>query len=804
MRKYLLIAAAAALLLCSCIKSPRYSVPQEDIDKTDLLRHTDSEDKRQISNYTHIVNDDDELFFIVDSIVTNAEILALDGDHQSAQNLIKIIFEIFSIPEESSENTDLLLYRIARLYVEKMPPNYIDSIPMSITAFVTQYQFQVIMSEIDTANIDMTHLPINCVRDVLFNIPVTYNKRVQQAMLVLLAANRSERMIRLLNRSMIYRPFMAKMYEEAGLPTDITYLPLLESAFNPKAYSKAHASGLWQFIPSTGRIFGLRDSYWLDERRDPIKSTEASIAYFKRLYELFGDWYLALASYNCGEGRVGRLIRSAKEINPDTLVTYWDLKLPNETMNYVPLYIGYQIIGKNPKCFGFFPDTTTLPFTYDTVKVSDCIDMAKIAKGIGISADSLRGINPQIKQFCTPPDVKNVTLYIPLGTKELYHNFYAALKPEDKVKWYRYKVAYGDNLNSIAKKFGSTVQSIKDMNRMKSNTLAAGRYILLPLPDNEITAQNIIKADEEEKKAAAAAAPQIQKPTDASGKVNYRVSYGETLFSISRLYGITVNDIMGWNPKIKPKYLREGDIVVIYTDKHQQPQQTQQTSSTPQTSQTPAAETATAPAAAVQSVQTADKKPDGEQQKYIVKNGDNLFQISLKLKVSLSDLISWNNKDSDNPIIYPGETLAYYQGSSAQTNVPQTAVKEVKTAVSGNSDVINYRVNSGDTFYSIAKTFSSTVQELEVLNGVKASELKSGQIIKVLDKTPNSSINPKIETNEPTAKTGVMSYKVQNGDYLYKLASKFNVSVQEICIANNFSQDRKLMVGEVIKIPTKN
>ncbi|MCL1947783.1 MAG: LysM peptidoglycan-binding domain-containing protein [Chitinivibrionia bacterium] len=817
MRKYLPFAVlVAALMLCSCLKSPRYSGPHE---KTDDEHTSELDLKEQITRYTHIVNDDDELFFIVDSIVTNAENLTLDGDHQSAQNLIKIIFEIFSIPEESSENTDLILYRIARLYVEKMPPNYIDSIPMSITAFVTQYQFQVIMSEIDTANIDISNLPINCVKDVLFNIPVTYNKRVQQAMLVLLAANRSERMIRLLNRSMIYRPFMVKMYEEAGLPTDITYLPLLESAFNPKAYSKAHASGLWQFIPSTGRIFGLRDSYWLDERRDPIKSTEASIAYFKRLYELFGDWYLALASYNCGEGRVGRHIRNGKEANPDSLVTYWDLQLPSETMNYVPLYIGYQIIGKNPKCFGFFPDTSIVAFPYDTVKVSDCIDMAKIAKGIGISTDSLRNINPHIKQFCTPPDAKNVTLYIPLETKELYNNFYATLTPEDKVKWYRYKVASGDNLNSISKKFGASVQAIKDMNRMKSNTLAAGRYILLPLPDNETTAQNIIKADEEEKKAAAAAAPKIQKPTDASGKVNYRVSSGETLYSISRLYEITVNDIMAWNPKIKPRYLREGDIVVIYTDKHQISQQAQQTekkteSTTTANSATNTTNTtATTPATQTAQTQTADKKPDGEQQKYVVRNGDNLFQISLKLKVSLSDLIAWNNKDSDNPIIYPGETLLYYQGSSTKSTTTaqtQTNVKEVKTAVSGNSDVINYRVNVGDTFYSIAKTFSTTIQELEVLNGFKARELKAGQIIKVLDKTPTSLVNPKAEKvekakeKEPETKDGLMSYKVQNGDYLYKLASKFNVSVQEICIANNFSQDRKLMVGEVIKIPTKN
>ena len=792
MQKYKLLLLAVTFLLCSCLQSPRFTAPQENI-----VNDVKTEEILKIAENTHIINDNEELIVIADVMLSNAEKLSLDRNFQGAQQLIKVLFEILPLSDENDENTDEFLYRIASFYVEKMPPQYIDSIPQSIIAFVTLYQFQTIMNEIDTTNIDISQLQLNCTRDVLFNVPITYNKRVQQALLALLAADKSERMIRLLNRKLFYRPFMIEMYREAGLPTDITYLPLLESAFNPKAYSWAHASGLWQFIPSTGKIFGLRDSYWLDERRDPIKSTEASIAYFKRLYNMFDDWYLALASYNTGEGRVRRLVREKKKElieagmpEENIKVTYWDLQLPKETMNYVPLYIAYQIIAKNPKCFGYIIDSTITPFPYDTIKISDCVDMAKIAKGIGISADSLKGINPHIKQFCTPPDAKDVNLYIPLGTKELYTKFYSTLKSDDKIKWHRYKIASGDNLGSIAKKFGTTIQAIKDMNKMKNNALVAGRYILLPLPESGVDLTKIIA--EEEKKAAAKPAREKQMPTAGnSEKINYKVSSGETFYSIARLYDISISDIQSWNPNITPKSLRAGDILIIYMNGQAGQQAAAATKST-QTTQTQ------------QNIATQSQPTSGEKQKYVVKDGDNLYQISLKLNVKLSDLIEWNNKDKNKPIIRPGETLVYYSTTGEQkTNTTTQNVTTQSSPLPSNQSVINYKVQKGDTFYSIARNFSTSVAELESLNNMKASELKAEQIIKVSDNTTQTRTQNVVTQSPQSSSNGVINYRVKNGDYLYKLASQFNVSVQEICLANNFSQDRKLRAGEIIKIPNK-
>ena len=809
MLKHRYLIAATAVVLCSCLESPRRltTAPHEEIKIQNAVEG--------IPQLTKIVSDNNDLMLIANKMLANAENMTLDRNFEGAQNLISLIFEILPLSDENNEDTDDFLYRVARFYIEKMPPQYFDSIPQSIAAFVLRLQFEMFMSEIDTANVDWSQIPLmNCIRDVEFNIPIVFNARVQQAFATLLAPNRHDRMIRFLDRMALYQPFMKEMYREAGLPTDIVYLPLLESGFNPRAYSVAHASGIWQFIPSTGNAFNLRQNHWLDERRDPIKSTQASIRYFTQLYNLFGDWHLALAAYNTGQGRVRRLINARRkeliesgvpesEIN----ITYWDLRLPRETMYYVPLYTAFKVIAKNPRCFGFFADTTIVPFPFDTVKVSESIEMSRIARAVGISPDSLRFINPHIRQFVTPPDMPNVNLFIPKGTREAFREFFESLTPEDRIRWHRHRVVAGDNLNNLARRFGTTAQAIRDINRMRNNTLVVGRHILIPIPHNE-NLERIIA--EEQRRAAAqpatatATATRQQQPATGN-RVNYRVSSGETLASIARLYGVSVNDLMAWNPNIRPRFLKVGHIVIIYTDGRRAGQPA------------PAAAQTQAQAQAQTSTPAA---PATTRQSYIVQSGDNLFQISRRLNVRLSDLIAWNNKDANNPIIIPGETLVYYTNAPAQTAQTQartqTAARpsapQAQTTAPVSSaavfDTINYRVNRGDTFFSIARNFSSTVAELEALNNMTANQLQAGQTIRVVNRaTPSTRVQPSAtaaaQTQTETNGNGMIRHRVQSGDNLHRLASRFNVSVQDIALANNFSTTRQLRIGETINIPVK-
>ena len=477
------------------------------------------------------------LFLTIDSIVSDAKIYALDGNFSEAQCLMNEIFEMLSEQKKSINKTESLIRRIVGLYIDKMPLNFIDSMDVSIRPFVFDYRLERFMGKIDTTDMDMEQFPADCIRDILFdlNIPITYNKRVEEAMTFFRSAGRVRRNNTELNRAMYFRPFMVEMYSKAGLPTDMTYLPLIESAFDPKAYSSASASGLWQFISSTGQIYGLRENYWVDERRDPIKSTAASIAYFRVLYDIFGDWYLALAAYNFGEPRVLARLERAVEINPDTLVSYWDLQLPQETMRYVPLFIAYKIIAKNPECFGFFPDTSIVPFPYDTVKVSSFLDMRKIARGIGIRADSLIKINPHIKHTHTPPDMKNVNLYIPVGKKAAFRRFYSRLKPEDKKPVYDYTIAEGDSISGIAEMFGTTVQAIKEKNEMESDSLDNKKTLTIPLPSAE---------------------PPLR-------AYRYRVAEGDNINRVARRFNTTVDEIRDMNSMRNHSLLAPGGYILI-------------------------------------------------------------------------------------------------------------------------------------------------------------------------------------------------------------------------------------------------
>lgn len=546
---------------------------------------------------------------------------------------------------------------------------------------------------------------------------------------------------------------MNEIFQREELPTDLTFLPLLESAFNMKALSHANASGLWQFIESTGKIFNLRNNYWVDERRDPIKSTEAAIGYFKKLYRDFGDWHLALASYNCGEGRVRRTMKKMEQNS------YWGLELPRETMNYVPLYIAYQIVAKNPHCFGLTVDSSVAPYTFDTVHVSDCIDMRKIAKGVNISIDTLTEMNPHIIKWCTPPNMKSINLYLPKGKAEAYHTFYKKLSPTDKVNWYRYRVQIGDNLGYLSEKFQTSMAAIKSINNMRGTTLIAGRHIFVPIPA-DANIDSLLNTTKENSK-------EHQLKT-AKERIIYKVSSGESMYGIALQFGITVDDICTWNKKEDPRSLSVGEKLVLYIDQNQKKK----------------------------AVKKAGTKisPD-KKQYYTVKNGETLYAISNALSVPLSELLEWNNKDPKNPLIHPGEKIVYYgdkkasQLKSKPTGTYKPANKTVKRRV------IKYKVQKGNTFYSIARMFDISVADIYQLNQLSENDIiRPGDIILVYKPQ-------KVAASTGTKKIRRKQYTVKSGDTLWSISRIFNVSVADICTSTGITKDTPIKPGMVLSIP---
>lgn len=289
-----------------------------------------------------------------------------------------------------------------------------------------------------------------------------------------------ESFVRGLARAGAYVEGVVQILVEMGLPPELSYLPLIESGFRTHAYSPKRAAGMWQFIPETGRRYGLKIDSWVDERLDPIKSTIAAAKYLKDLFGMFGDWNLALAAYNAGEGKIDRAIKKTGKDD------YWEIRqtryIKKETKNYVPSFIAATAIALEPERFDLYDIQTHEVLKYDTVEIETPMDLSVVARFAGTTVSVIKELNPELKQWCTPPNVPSYTLRIPEGTKEL---FLANLKNAkmDGLSYVKsYKVRKGDTLSKIAKQFGTSVEAIVDLNSISKRTLiSVGKTILIPV-----------------------------------------------------------------------------------------------------------------------------------------------------------------------------------------------------------------------------------------------------------------------------------------------------------------------------------
>ncbi len=284
-------------------------------------------------------------------------------------------------------------------------------------------------------------------------------------------------------RSGKYVGSMADIFSDEGLPRELIFLPLIESQFNPYAYSRSRAAGPWQFMPATARRLDLKIDWWVDERRDPIKSTKAAASYLKYLYERFGSWNLALAAYNGGESRIGRALKYTGKRD------FWTLRktgyIARETKNYVPSFIAATAIAIHPENFGFESINYEEPLRYDEVVVKNPMDLEVAARFAGVSTMDIRDLNPELRRLCTPPNVQDYKLRVPRGTKRKFLENLTKTRGSEKFYINLYTVQSGDTVKKIAEQLGSTIQAIIDMNALGARALIkAGKKILVPIEEN--------------------------------------------------------------------------------------------------------------------------------------------------------------------------------------------------------------------------------------------------------------------------------------------------------------------------------
>ena len=353
-----------------------------------------------------------------------------------------------------------------------------------------------------------------------------------------------------LDRSARYIPAMKEIFREKNLPEDLVYVAMIESGFNPYAVSWARAVGPWQFMSATGKLYGLKIDWWIDERKDPIKSTMAAAEHLKDLHNLFGSWPLALASYNAGAGKVQRAVLRTRSED------FWDLKasryIRKETKNYVPKYMAATIIAKNPEAYGFSVANVN-PFQYDEVVLEESTDLRLIARCADCTYEEIKELNPELRRWVTPPHYSKYTLRIPAGKKESFLANFAAIPPEQKIKWERHEVKKGETLASLAKQYGTTQEAVRDINGIRKNRISPGKHLLIPVDTND--KNNDVS---------------LLTPTQGSKQqqILYRVRRGETLVKIAKMHNVSVADIREWNKGIG-KSVRAGQKIKLVVDTDQ-------------------------------------------------------------------------------------------------------------------------------------------------------------------------------------------------------------------------------------------
>ncbi len=378
-----------------------------------------------------------------------------------------------------------------------------------------------------------------------YELPLDMNDRVDR-WIKYFESDIHERFSTYLSRLGRYGPMIRERLRAAGLPTDLVYLALIESGMNPRAYSRAAAVGIWQFIRGTGRLYGLKVDYWVDERRDPFKSTDAAIAHLSDLYDEFGSWYLAAAAYNAGSGRVRRAI--ARTGRRD----YWDLtrgtSLRRETRNYVPKMIAAAIIAKNPERYGFRNIVAEPPLEFDVASVPDATSMDVLAEAAGTEEEVMRGLNPEYLRYVTPPD-REVTIRVPLGKADAFRVNYASIPADKRVTWLIHVVTRGQTLGQIARRYGTSVAALRAANgNVNPRRIQIGQKLVVPRSGAQTT-----RVASSSGQSTTRAAP---------GPATVTVRRGDTLWSLARRHGVSTTDLMRWN-NLSSSRIHPGDRLTV-------------------------------------------------------------------------------------------------------------------------------------------------------------------------------------------------------------------------------------------------
>jgi len=372
-----------------------------------------------------------------------------------------------------------------------------------------------------------------------------------------------------MDRGAQYLPMIQEVFKSEGLPLDLAYIPLIESAFKPAAQSQKQARGVWQFMRATSEERGLETNWFVDERSDPEKSTRAAADYLKWLYKQFGDWHLALASYNGGPGRVQRAVQRSG------IEDFWQLSegkrhLPRETREYVPLILAAMVIARNPAQYGFAPMATDKPLAYDSVTVTRAVDLRRIAEWTDTPLEGIQALNPELRRWTTPVRADKYDVKVPTGTGDKLRERLTSAATADLAALHWYRVKRGESVAAIARKLGVSRGDLAEANGLSAKArVRPGQDLLVPrAPSTAMVARAESAAPAARTARASTAAASIEtrrdRPADPprSARVIYKVRRGDTLEKIARAFDTTVAAIKSLN-RLRGNNITAGDRLTI-------------------------------------------------------------------------------------------------------------------------------------------------------------------------------------------------------------------------------------------------